>query len=91
MTAVKNSSGIVKIQIYKPEPSTTLHRPCVDVMLDSVIDVYGKYALGIIMTGMGKDGLEAVRKLKGLGGYCIAEDEGSCVVYGMPKTMLMLV
>ena len=86
MTAVKNSSGIVKIQISK-EPSTTLHRPCVDVMLDSVIDVYGKYTLGVIMTGMGKDGLEGIRKLKGLGGYCIAQDEESCVVYGMPKSV----
>ena len=86
MTAVKNSSGIVKIQISK-EPSDSLHRPCVDVMLDSVIDVYGKYTLGVIMTGMGKDGLEGIRKLKGLGGYCLAQDESSCVVYGMPKSV----
>ena len=86
MTVVKNSSGIVKIQISK-EPSTTLHRPCVDVMLDSVVNAYGKYALGVIMTGMGKDGLEGIRKLKSLGGYCIAQDEDSCVVYGMSKSV----
>jgi len=86
MTAERNLSGIVKIKISK-EPSTSLHRPCVDVMLDSVIDVYGKYTLGVIMTGMGKDGLEGIRKLKSLGGYCIAQDEGSCVVYGMPKSV----
>ena len=86
MTAERNFSGIVKIKISK-EPSTSLHRPCVDVMLDSVINVYGKYTLGVIMTGMGKDGLEGIRKLKGLGGYCIAQDEGSCVVYGMPKSV----
>jgi two-component system chemotaxis response regulator CheB len=86
MTTVKGSSGIVKIQISK-EPSTTLHRPCVDVMIDSVVDVYGKYTLGVIMTGMGKDGLEGIRKLKNLGGYCIAQDEASCVVYGMPKSI----
>jgi len=86
MTAKKNSVGIVKIQISK-EPSTTLHRPCVDVMIDSVVDVYGKQTLGIIMTGMGKDGLEGIRKLKGLGGYCIAQDEVTCVVYGMPKSV----
>ena len=86
MTAQKNSSGIVKIDISK-EPSTTLHRPCVDVMFESVVDTYSKYTLGVIMTGMGKDGLEGIRKLKELGGYCIAQDEESCVVYGMPKSV----
>jgi two-component system chemotaxis response regulator CheB len=86
MTVQKSSTGIVKIQISK-EPSTTLHRPCVDVMVSSVVDVYGKCTLGVIMTGMGKDGLEGIRKLKDLGGYCIAQDEESCVVYGMPKAI----
>jgi len=86
MTAQKSSSGIVRINISK-EPSTTLHRPCVDVMIESVIEAYGKYTLGVIMTGMGKDGLEGIRKLKELGGYCIAQDEESCVVYGMPKSV----
>lgn len=70
------------------EPSDTLHRPSVDVMMSSVIDVYGKYTLGVIMTGMGKDGYEAVKKLKGLSGYAIAQDEESCVVYGMPKAIV---
>ncbi len=70
------------------EPSDTLHRPSVDVMMDSVIDIYGKYTLGVIMTGMGKDGCEAIKKLKSLGGYSIAQDEESCVVYGMPKAIV---
>lgn len=69
-------------------PSNTLHRPSVDVMMKSVIDIYGKYTLGIIMTGMGRDGSESVKKLKELGGYCIAQDEESCVVYGMPKAIV---
>ncbi|MDP2038291.1 MAG: CheB methylesterase domain-containing protein, partial [Ignavibacteria bacterium] len=71
-----------------PEPSGTLHRPSVDVMMDSVVGVYGKYTLGIIMTGMGKDGFEAVKNLKSIGGYAIAQDEESCVVYGMPKAIV---
>lgn len=71
-----------------PEPSNTLHRPSVDVMMDSVINVYGKYTLGVIMTGMGKDGYEAVKRLKSIGGYSIAQDEESCVVYGMPKAIV---
>jgi two-component system chemotaxis response regulator CheB len=70
------------------EPSGTLHRPSVDVMMDSVVNVYGKYTLGVIMTGMGKDGYEAVKKLKSIGGYSIAQDEESCVVYGMPKAIV---
>jgi two-component system chemotaxis response regulator CheB len=70
------------------EPSDTLHRPSVDVMLSSVLEVYGKQTLGVIMTGMGKDGYEGIKALKGLGGYSIAQDEESCVVYGMPKAIV---
>ncbi len=87
MTVTKKMSGIATIQISK-EPSTTLHRPSVDVMIDSVVNVFGKYTLGIIMTGMGRDGLEGIQKLKELGGYCLAQDENSCVVYGMPKAIV---
>ncbi len=85
MTLRKSMSGI-KIAV-STEPSSTLHRPSVDVMLKSLVEVYGKYTLGIIMTGMGKDGLEGIRDLKALGGYCLAQDEESCVVYGMPRAI----
>jgi len=77
----------IKINITR-EPADSLHRPSVDVMMNSVIDIFGKYTLGIIMTGMGKDGFEAVKKLKGIGGYCIAQNEETCVVYGMPKAIV---
>lgn len=83
-----NGPGTAPGIVVTPEPSDTLHRPSVDVMMNSVIDYYGKYTLGIIMTGMGKDGYEAVKKLKTLGGYSIAQDEESCVVYGMPKAIV---
>jgi two-component system chemotaxis response regulator CheB len=69
-------------------PSDTLHRPSVDVMLNSVIKVYGKFALGVIMTGMGRDGADAIKELKIKGGYSIVQDEESCVVYGMPKAVV---
>ncbi|MBA4406882.1 chemotaxis response regulator protein-glutamate methylesterase [bacterium] len=83
------SIGMKGIEInISPEPNTTLHRPSVDVMMNSVIDVYGKSTLGVIMTGMGKDGFEAIKNLKALGGYSIAQDEESCVVYGMPKAIV---
>ena len=69
-------------------PKDVLHRPSVDVMLESVQKTYGKNMLGVIMTGMGKDGLEGIKKLKYSGGYCIAQDESSSVVYGMPKAIV---
>jgi len=83
----KNSLGNITVDISE-NPADTLHRPSVDVMFESVINVYGKYTLGIIMTGMGKDGLEGIKKLKNLGGYCIAQNAESCIVYGMPKAVV---
>ena len=85
---VKNGTGNVPVIKLSDQPSDTLHRPSVDVMVDSVVDFYGKRALGIIMTGMGKDGFNGIAKLKGLGGTCIAQVEESCVVYGMPKAVV---
>lgn len=70
------------------QPDNVLHRPSVDIMLESVQTVYGKRMLGVIMTGMGKDGLEGIKKLKQSGGYCLAQDEDSCVVYGMPRAIV---
>lgn len=87
MTIFKDSAGFNRIKISS-EPSTTLHRPSVDIMSKSVIEVYGKYTLGVIMTGMGKDGLEGITKLKSIGGYSLVQDERTCVVYGMPKAVV---
>ncbi len=86
MTIDRNNLGTFFVSISK-EPSSSLYRPSVDVMIDSVVDGYGKNTLGIIMTGMGKDGLEGIGKMKQTGGYCIAQDEESSVVYGMPKAV----
>ena len=57
-------------------------------MINSIVNYYGKNTLGVIMTGMGKDGFEALKSLKSLGGLVIAQDEQSCVVYGMPKAVV---
>ncbi len=86
MTVCRNNLGTFFVSTSQ-EPSTSLHRPSVDVMIDSIVDGFGKNTLGVIMTGMGKDGLEGIRKLKQYGGYCLAQDEESCVVYGMPKAV----
>lgn len=87
MTLKKDQMNNVLINISEL-PEKVLHRPSVDVMLESVQSIYGKNMLGVIMTGMGKDGLEGIKKLKAVGGYCIAQDEDSCVVYGMPRAII---
>jgi two-component system, chemotaxis family, protein-glutamate methylesterase/glutaminase len=61
------------------------HRPSVDVLFRSAANVAGANALGIILTGMGKDGVRGMLEMKQAGAYTIAQDEASCVVFGMPK------
>jgi len=84
---IVSSNGSKKI-IVSDKPDDTLHKPSVDVMMSSVINVYGKSTLGIIMTGMGKDGLEAIKELKNIGGIAVAQDEETSVVFGMPKAIV---
>lgn len=62
------------------------HRPAVDPMLLSVADVYRQNAVGVILTGMGHDGTIGIKAIKGRGGYTIAEDQSTSVVYGMPRS-----
>lgn len=70
------------------EPSDTLHCPSVDVMFTSANEHYGDRVLGLIMTGMGKDGLEGATAIKESGGRIIAQDENTSVVYGMPRAIV---
>jgi two-component system chemotaxis response regulator CheB len=63
----------------------SLHIPSVDALTTAVADAYGRGALGVILTGMGQDGVVGLRRLKALGGYVIGQDEATCVVYGMPR------
>jgi two-component system chemotaxis response regulator CheB len=78
-----NGTG-VKARITA-EPSGTLYRPCADVMMLSAAESFPGPLLGLIMTGMGKDGLDGLRQNTQRGGVVVAQDEESCVVYGMPK------
>lgn len=66
-------------------PLVSRHRPSVDVLFRSVAKYAGKNALGIIMTGMGDDGATGLLEMHQAGAYTVAQDEESCVVYGMPK------
>jgi len=65
------------------------HRPAVDVMMESVALAGGKNVLGVLLTGMGKDGAKGMLDIRNHGGFTFAQDEASCVVYGMPKEAVL--
>ena len=71
-------------------PLVNRHRPSVEVLFKSVAKYAGNNAVGIIMTGMGADGAEGIREMHQNGAYTIAQDEASCVVFGMPKEAIKL-
>lgn len=66
-------------------PPVNRHRPSVDVLFRSAANVAGVNALGIILTGMGKDGALGLLEMRRAGSHTIAQDEASCVVFGMPR------
>jgi two-component system chemotaxis response regulator CheB len=66
-------------------PVVNRHRPSVDVLFRSVAKSAGPNALGVIMTGMGDDGAAGLAEMRGAGARTLAQDEDSCVVFGMPK------
>lgn len=70
------------------EPAGKLHRPSVDVLFRSAAAVYGSRMLGVIMTGMGDDGKEGAAWIKAQGGTVLTEAEESCVIYGMPRSVV---
>jgi len=80
---IRNGSQIVLGQ----DPPVGNHRPAVNVMFSSVAPL-GQRLVAVIMTGMGCDGCDGMREIKEAGGYSIAQDEPTCVVYGMPKAVV---
>jgi len=71
-----------------PDPITALYKPSANVLMESVGQSMGRRTVGVTMTGMGNDGVEGSRVLRQKGGYLIAQNEASCVVYGMPKAVV---
>ena len=83
MLVSRNGAGLV-VQILDG-PLVSRHRPSVDVLFRSVAISVGPKAVGVIMTGMGDDGAQGLSEMKEAGASTIAQDEASCVVFGMPK------
>lgn len=85
---VKRYKNGLFADISTQAPIATLYKPSVDVMLMSLAAEVGRGVLGVIMTGMGNDGLEGMKRLKALGAFAIAESEKTCIVYGMPRAIV---
>jgi two-component system, chemotaxis family, protein-glutamate methylesterase/glutaminase len=74
----------------KDGPTVCYQRPSVDVLFSSVAETAGVNAVGVILTGMGSDGALGLKRMKSAGSMTIAQDESSCVVFGMPKQAILL-
>lgn len=68
-------------------PLESLYRPSVDVLFESAAEVFGARTIGVVLTGMGDDGTRGARKIREAGGAMITEEESTCVVYGMPRSV----
>lgn len=79
--------GAVAIRITDDPPENSC-RPSVDYLFRSVADVWGGKAVGVIMTGMGSDGAKGCRLLKKHGAAIVAQDQATCVVFGMPREIV---
>ncbi|HJW26282.1 MAG TPA: chemotaxis response regulator protein-glutamate methylesterase [Rhodocyclaceae bacterium] len=71
-------------------PPVNRHRPAVDVLFDSAAEVVGRQAVGVILTGMGKDGAQGLLRMRQAGARTFGQDEASCVVYGMPREAFLI-
>jgi two-component system chemotaxis response regulator CheB len=87
--AVVRRGAEFAVHVYRGE-RVNRHLPSVDVLFSSVARSMGKNALGVILTGMGADGARGMLEMKQAGAYNIAQDEASCVVFGMPKEAIAL-
>jgi len=86
---LKRSGANYMTELSQSEP-VNRHRPSVDVLFRSVANCAGRNAIGVILTGMGKDGAAGMLEMHNLGSYNLAQDEATCVVFGMPKEAIAL-
>ena len=84
---VEGRSGNQKLKIYEDDSARVTYKPSVDITFASAAKSYGDSVLAIVLTGMGADGRDGARMLKQAGSKIWAQDEASCVVYGMPQAV----
>jgi two-component system chemotaxis response regulator CheB len=87
--ALRRNGAQYFVNVYSGPP-VNRHRPSVDVLFESAAECAGRNAVGVIMTGMGADGAQGLLRMKLAGARTIAQDEASCVVFGMPKEAIAL-
>jgi two-component system, chemotaxis family, protein-glutamate methylesterase/glutaminase len=87
LTLARNAGGKVVVRLTM-QPADKPHRPSVDVLFQSAAEIYGARTLAIVMTGMGDDGKEGAAWIKAQGGKVLTEAEESCVIYGMPRSVV---
>lgn len=83
-------SGANYVAHLSDEPPVNRHRPSVDVLFRSAAQYAGKNAIGVILTGMGKDGAAGLLDMRHAGAYTLAQDEASCIVFGMPREAIAM-
>ncbi len=87
MSFRRDGAGTVTVHLDM-NPADTVHRPAVDVLFRSAADVFGSRVLGVVLTGMGADGTQGAAWIKAQGGLIFTQTEESCVVYGMPRSVV---
>jgi two-component system chemotaxis response regulator CheB len=87
LTVRRNSMGSAVVHLSM-HPIDRNHRPSVDVLFQSVAETYGSRVLGVVMTGMGDDGKAGAGWIKAQGGTVLTEAESSCIIYGMPRSVV---
>lgn len=83
----RKPGGVVQLEVSE-EPRALLYKPSVDELFRSASEVFGGGAVGVVLTGMGHDGAIGAGAMKAAGGSVYAQDEASCVVYGMPRAVI---
>jgi two-component system chemotaxis response regulator CheB len=74
--------------VISEDDGSHIYKPSVDVLMLSVVESYSGQVLGVILTGLGNDGSKGMKEIKNVGGRTIAESEETCIVYGMPKSVV---
>lgn len=86
--SIEKRHGEAYLRVYMAE-KVSGHRPSIDVMFNSVAESFGRESVAVIMTGMGRDETDGIHRIKDLGGYTLAQDEATSVVYGMNRVAVV--